>query len=138
MQESLTKIPKESSTEEQSSTNSYSDPLRISTTTKPSKVVVKKDTTEQHQVYVHIHSKQDEAVFHLAQVMQDLGEEPSQVMIDEKNCKPTAALSSAGPEKELSRDEDATVKQNASGQDQCMIVCMRLLTRQRKNDHQQR
>ena len=100
MQESLTKIPKESSIEEQSSTNSYSDPLRISATAKPSKVVVKKDTTKQHQVYIHIHSKQEEAAFHLAHVMQDMGEEPSQVMVDEENCKPSAVISSAGLKKE--------------------------------------
>jgi len=53
-------------------------------------------------------------------VMQDLGEEPSQVMVDEENCKPSAAISSAGLEKELTRDEDAIVKQNASAQNQCI------------------
>ena len=62
---SSTKRPKESFTEEQSSTNSYSDPLRISATTKPSKVVVKKDTPGEHQVYAQIHSKQAKAAFHL-------------------------------------------------------------------------
>ena len=38
MQESLTKGPKEALIEEESSTNSYSDQLRISETTKHSKV----------------------------------------------------------------------------------------------------
>ena len=52
--------------------------------------------------------------------MQDLGEEPSQVMVDEENCKPSAATSSAGLEKELTRDEDAIVKQDASAQNQCI------------------
>ena len=119
MQESSTKRPKEALTsEEQSSKNSYSDPFHISATTKPSKVVANKDT-EPHQVYVHIHSKQDKAAFHLDHVMQDLGEWPSQVIVDEENCKPSAAVSSAGLEKELTGDEDAVVKQNASGQDQC-------------------
>ncbi|XP_015760621.1 PREDICTED: uncharacterized protein LOC107339811 isoform X2 [Acropora digitifera] len=118
-QESSTRRPKEALIEEQSSTNSYSDPLHISATTEPSKVVVKKDT-EQHQVYVHIHSRQDEAAFHLDHAMQDLGEEPWQVMVDEENCKPSAAISSVGLDEELTRDEDAIVKQNASGQDQCI------------------
>ena len=121
IQESSTRRPKEALTEEQSTcTNSYSDPLHISETTKPSKVVVKKDTPEQHQVYIHIHSKQDEAAFHLDHVIQDLGEGPSQAMVDEENCKPSAAISCAGFGKELTRDEDAIVKQNASGQDQCI------------------
>ncbi|XP_044179346.1 uncharacterized protein LOC114955584 isoform X2 [Acropora millepora] len=120
MQESSTKRPKEALIEEQSSTNSYCDPLRISAKTKPSKAVVKKDTPEQLQVNVHIHSKQDKTAFHLDHVMQDLGEGPSQVIVDEENCKPSAAVSSAGLEKELNRDEDAIVKQNASGQDQCI------------------
>ena len=111
--------PKEALIEEQSSTNSYSDPLHISATTKLSKAVVKKDTPEQHQVYVHIHSKQDKAAFHLDHVMQDLGEGPSQAIVDEENCKSSAAISSAGLEKELTRDKDAKVKQNASGKDQC-------------------
>ena len=120
IQESSARRPKEALIEEQSYTNSYSDPLHISATTKPSKVLVKKDTPEQHQVYVHIHSKQDKTAFHLDHVMQDLGEEPSQVTVDEENCKPSAAMFSAGLEKELTRDEDAIVKQNASGQDQCI------------------
>ncbi|XP_015760624.1 PREDICTED: uncharacterized protein LOC107339813 isoform X1 [Acropora digitifera] len=120
MQESSTKRPKEAFIEEQSSTNSYCDPLHISATTKPSKVVVKKDTPEEHKVNVHIHSKQDKTAFHLDHVKQDLGEGPSQVIDDEENCKPSAAVSSAGIEKELTRDEDAIVKQNASGQDQCI------------------
>ena len=55
MQESSTKRPKEGLIEEQASTKSYSDPLHISATTKPSKVVVKKDTSEQHQVYAQIY-----------------------------------------------------------------------------------
>ncbi|XP_015760613.1 PREDICTED: uncharacterized protein LOC107339810 isoform X5 [Acropora digitifera] len=118
--ESSTKRPKESLIEEESSTNSYSDPLHISATTKTSKVVVKKDTPVQHQVYAQIHSKQAKAAFHLDHVMQDLGEKPSQVMVDEENCKPSAAISSAGLEKELTRDEDAVVKQNASAQNQCI------------------
>ena len=106
MQESSTKTPKEALIEEQSSTNSYSDPLPISATTKPSKVVVKKDKPEQHQVYVH--------------VMQDVGEWPSQVIVEEENCNPSAAISSVGLEKEsVTREQDAIVKQNASGQDQC-------------------
>ena len=54
MQESLTKRPKEAFMKEQSRTDSYSAPLYISSTTKPSKVVVKIDTLEQHHVYVHI------------------------------------------------------------------------------------
>ena len=120
IQESSTKRPKEALIE-QSCTNSYSDPLHISATTKPSKVLVKKDTPEQHQVYVHIHSKEDKTAFHLDHVMQDLGEEASHVIVDEENCEPSAALSSAGVEKELTReDEDAIVKQNASGKDQCI------------------
>ena len=63
--ESSTKRPKESLIEEESSTNSYSDPLHISATIKPSKVVVRKDTPVQHQVYAQIHSKQAKAAFHL-------------------------------------------------------------------------
>ena len=49
--------------------------------------------------------------------MQDLAEWSSQVIVDEENINPSVAISSAGLEKELIRDEDATVKQNASGQD---------------------
>ena len=120
IQESSARRPKEALIEEQSYTNSYSDPLHISATTKPSKVLVKKDTPEQHQVHVHIHSKKDKAAFHLDHVMQDLDEEPSQVRLDEENCKRSAAISSARLEKELTRDQDAIVKQNASGQDQCI------------------
>ena len=41
--ESSTKRPKQSFIQEESSTNSYSDPLHISATTRPSKVVVKRD-----------------------------------------------------------------------------------------------
>ena len=113
------KEPKEALIEEQSSTDSCSDPLHISATTKPSKVVAKKDTPEQHHVYVQNHPKQDKAALHLDHVMQDLGEWPSQVTVDEENCKPSGAISSVGLDKELTRDEDAIVKQNASGQDQC-------------------
>ena len=69
MQESSTRIPNEALTlEEQASTNTYSEPLHISAATKPSKVVAKKNM-EPHQVYVHIHSKQDKAAFHLDHVM---------------------------------------------------------------------
>ena len=121
IQDSSTKRPKEALIEQESSTNSYSDPLHISATTKPSKAVVKKDTPGQHHVYAQIHSKQAKATFHL-DVMQDLGEEPSQVIVDEENCRPSAATSSAGLEKEFPR-EDATVKQNASAQNQC-VDCM--------------
>ena len=117
--ESSTKRPKEALIEEQSSTDSCSDPLHISATTKPSKVVLKKDTPEQHHVYVQDHPKQDKAALHLDHVTQDLGEWPSQVAVDEENCEPSGAISSVGLEKELTRDEDAIVKQNASGQDQC-------------------
>ena len=74
MQESLTKRPKEALIEEQSSTDSCSDPLYISATTKPSKVVAKKDTPEQHHVYVQDHPKQDKAALHLDHVTQDLDE----------------------------------------------------------------
>ena len=122
--ESSTKRPKQSFIEEESSTNSFSDPLHISATTRSSKVVVKKDTPGQHQVYAQIHSKQTKAAFHLDHVMQDLSEMPSQVMVDEENCKPSAATSSAGLEKELTRDEHAIVKQNASGQDQCIDLSL--------------
>ena len=120
IKESSTKRPKEALNEEQSSTTSYSDPLHISATTKPSKVVLKKNTPEQHQVYVHIHPKQSKGAFHLDHVMQDPGEWPSQVIVDKDNGEPSSAISSAGLEKELTRDEDAIVKQNASGQNQCI------------------
>ena len=118
MQESSTKRPREAFIKEKSSTHSYSAPLYISPTTKASKVVVKKDTPEQNHVYIHIHSQQDKTAFHLDHVMQGLGEGPTQVIVDEENCKPSAAISSGGFEKELTRDEDAIVKQNAPGQDQ--------------------
>ena len=72
--ESSTKRPKESLIEEESSTNSYSDPLLISETTKHSKVAVEKDTLKQHLVYIHIYYKEDKAAFHLDHVMQGLGE----------------------------------------------------------------
>ncbi|XP_044179343.1 uncharacterized protein LOC114955620 isoform X2 [Acropora millepora] len=120
IQESSARRPKEALIEKQSYTNSYSDPLHISATTKPSKVLAKKDTPEQHQVYVHIHSKQEKTAFHLDHAIQHLGEEPSQVTVDKKNCKPSVAISSARLEKELTRDEDAIVKRNVSGQDQCI------------------
>ena len=119
IQDSSTKRSKEALIEEQSSTNSVSDSLHISATTKLPKVVVKKDTPERHQFYVHIHSKQDKAAFHLDHAMQDLVEGPSQVIVDEENCMPSAAISSAGLEKEPVTREDAIVKQDASGQDQC-------------------
>lgn len=51
--------------------------------------------------------------------MQDLGERPSQVVVDEENGTPSAAVSTVGHEKEFTKDEDAIVKQTASGQDQC-------------------
>ena len=113
MQESTTKRPKEALIEEQSCTNSYCDPLHISATTKPC-------NPGQHQVNIQNHFKQDKAAFHLHHVMQDLGEGPAQVIVDEENCKPSAAVSSAGLEKELNRDEDAMGKQNTSGQNQCI------------------
>ena len=72
MQESSRKRPKESLIEEQSSTEIDSDPLHILVTTKHSKVMVKKDTSEL-QVYIHVHSTQDKIAFHLDHVMQDLG-----------------------------------------------------------------
>ena len=50
--------------------------------------------------------------------MQHLGEWPSQIIVDEENSKHSAAISAFGLEKELNRDKDAIVKQNASGQDQ--------------------
>ena len=58
MQESSRKRPRESLIEEQSCTNSYSGPLHISATTKLSKVLVKKGTSEEDKVYIHIYSKQ--------------------------------------------------------------------------------
>ena len=125
MLESSTKTPKESFIREQSSTHSYSAPLYISPTIKPSKVVVKKDTQEQLHVYIHIHSKQDKTAFHLDHAMKGLGVGPAQVIVDKENCKPSAAISSVGFEKESTRDEDTIVKQNASGQDQwnnCVCV----------------
>ena len=132
MQESSTKIPKESLVEEESSTNSYSDPLHISAKIKPSKVVVKKDTPGQHHLYAQVHSKQDKAAYHLDHVMQDLGELPSQVIVDEDNSKPSAAISSARFERQLTRDEDAIVNQNASGQDQCIDCVYAVLDKTKK------
>ena len=119
MQELLAKRSKEAFIKEQSSTNSYSGPLHIFTTTKPSKVVAKKDSQEQYHVCIHIHSKPDKTAFHLDHMMHVPGECPPQVMVDEENCKSSAAISSVKLEKELTRKEDAIVKQNASGQDQC-------------------
>ena len=104
---------------EQSRTDSYSAPLYISSTTKPSKVVVKKDTPKQHHVYVHIHSKQDKTAFHLDHVMHVPGECQSQVIVDEENCRSSAAISSVELEKELTGEEDAIVKKNESGEDPC-------------------
>ena len=52
MQESSRTRPKESLIEEQSSTDINSDPLHISTTTKPSKVVVKKDTPKNNSRFM--------------------------------------------------------------------------------------
>ena len=47
--------------------------------------------------------------------MQDLGEWPSQVIVDGENCNLSAAISSVGLEKEsVTREQDAIVKQNAS------------------------
>ena len=68
MQESSKKRPKEALIEEQSSTDIDSDPLHILATTKPSKVVGKKDLPE-HQVYIHVHSTQDKIAFHLDHVI---------------------------------------------------------------------
>ena len=68
MQESSRKRPKEALIEEQSSTVLDSDSLHILVTTKPAKVVVKKDTPE-HHVYIHVHSTQDKIAFHLDHVM---------------------------------------------------------------------
>ena len=116
IQGSSTKRHKEALIEEQSSTSSFCDLLHISATTETSKVVVKKYTPEQHQV--HIHSKQSEAAFELDHVMQDLCEGPSQVIVDEENCKSSLAISTSVLEQDLTNDEDATVKQNASGQNQ--------------------
>ena len=76
MQELLAKRSKEAFIKEQPSTDSYSGPLHISTTTEPSKVVVKKDSLEQHYVCIHNHSKQDKTAFHLDHVMHVLGECP--------------------------------------------------------------
>ena len=119
IQESSARRPKEALIEEQSGKNSYSDPLHSFATTEPSKVFVKKDNPEQHQLYVHIHSKKDKAAFNLDRVMQDLGEWPSEGMVDEEDGTASAIIFSTGLEKELTRDEDATVKQILPGQDQC-------------------
>ena len=56
-----------------------------------------------------------QTAFHLDHVMQDLGEWPSQVIVDGENCNLSAAISSVGLEKEsVTREQDAIVKQNAS------------------------
>ena len=88
MQESSTKRPKEPLIKEQSSTHSFAALLHISPTSKPLKVVQKEDIVEQHLVYIHIHSKQGKAAFHLDHVMQDPGESASLVIVDEENFKP--------------------------------------------------
>ncbi|XP_067041300.1 uncharacterized protein [Acropora muricata] len=102
-------------------------PLNISATTKTSKKnntlkdFAKKDTPEKHHVYavVHIHPKEDKAAFHLDPVMQNLDECTSQLTVDEEKCKASVGLSSPELEKELTRNKETIVKQNASGQDQC-------------------
>ena len=132
MPQSSTKRQEEAFIKDQSSGDGSNGPLNISATTKTSKknntskAFVKKDTPEKHHVYaiVHIHPKQDNAAFQLDPVMQDLGECPSQLTVDEEKCKASVGLSS-GLEKELTRNEDSIVKQNASGQDQsndCMYA----------------
>ena len=125
--QSSTKRQEEAFIKEQSSIDGSNTPLNISATTKASKknniskAFVRKDTPEKHHVYaiVHIHPKQDKAAFHLDAVMQDLGECPSQLTVDEEKCKASVGLSSSGLERELTRNEEAIVKKNASGQDQC-------------------
>ena len=121
MPQSSTKGHEEAFIKKQSSTDVHSVPLNISATTKTSKAFVKKDNLEQYHVYaiVHINPKQDKAAFHLDTVMQDLDECPSQLTIKEENCKPIVGLSTVGHEKELTSNEEAIVKENASGQDQC-------------------
>ena len=127
MPQSSTKRHEEAFIKEQSSLDDSCASSNISATTKTSKKnntskdLVKKDTSELHHVYamVHIHPKQDKAASHLDPVMQDLGECPSQLTVDdEEECNASVGLSS-GLEKELTRNEEAIVKQNASGQDQC-------------------
>ena len=117
MPQSSTKRQEEAFIKDQSSRDGSNAPLNIPATTKTSKAFVKKDTPEKHHVYtiVHIHPKQDKASFHLDPVMQDLGECPSQLTVDEEKCKASVALSSSGLERELTRNEETTVKQNASG-----------------------
>ena len=124
--QSSTKRQEEALIKEQSSVDGSNTLLNISATTKTSKkniskAFVKKDTPEKHHVYaiVHIHPKQDKAACHLDPVMQDLGECPSQLTVDEEKCEASVGLSSSGLEKELTRNEEAIVKKNASGQDQC-------------------
>ena len=109
---------------DQSSTDRSYDPLNISATTKTSKAFV--ENPEQHHVYaiVHINPKQDEGSFHLDPVMQDLGECPSQLTVDYEKSKPCAGKSSVGLEKELTRNEEAIVKENAPGQDQPSNDCI--------------
>ena len=127
MPQSLAKRHEEASTKEQSSVDDSCASLNISATTKTSKKndtskdLVKKDTPELHHVYaiVHIHPKHDKAAFHLDPVMQDVGECPSQLTADEEKCKASVDLSSSGLVKESTRSEEAILKQNAPGQDQC-------------------
>ena len=127
MPQSSTKRHEEAFIKEQSSVDDSCASLNISATTKTSKKnntskdLVKKDTPELHHVcaIVHIHPKQDKAAFHLDPVMQDLGECPSQLGVDGEECKASVGLSSSGLEKELTRNEEAILKQNAPGQHQC-------------------
>ena len=125
--QSSTKRREEEFIKEQSSVDDSNAPLNISATTKTSKgnntlkEIAKKDTPEKHHVYaiVHIHPKQDKAAFHLDPVIQNLGECTSQPTVDEERCKASVGLSSPQLEKELTRNKETIVKQNASGQDQC-------------------
>ena len=127
MPQSSTKRQEEAFIKDQSSGDGSNAPLNIPATTKTSKksniskAFVKKDTPETHHVYaiVHIHPKQDKTAFHLDPVMQDLGECPSELTVDEEKCKASVGLSSSGLERELTRNEETAVKQNPSGQDQC-------------------
>ncbi|XP_044176259.1 uncharacterized protein LOC114965011 isoform X2 [Acropora millepora] len=126
MPQSSTKRREEVFIKEQSSVDGSNAPLNISETTKPSKKnntlkdFAKKDTPEKHHVYavVHIHPKEDKAAFHLDPVMQNLDECTSQPTVDEEKCKASVGLSSPELEKELTRNKETIVKQNASGQDQ--------------------
>ena len=121
MPQSSTKGREKACIKKQSSTDGYCNPLNISATTKTSNAFVKKDNLEQYHVYaiVHINPKEDKAEFHSDTVMQDLDECPSRLRVKEENCKPIVGLSTVGHKKELTRNEEAIVKENASGQDQC-------------------